>query len=66
MPLNKQFRDLLKELESQGASIKRTKKGYMIYPPDRGKRAVMIHLTPSDRRSWKNMIAELRRSGFDL
>lgn len=66
MLLDKRTKKLLKTLEAQGARLKKRKSGYMAFPPDRSKRAVMIHLTPSDHRAWDNMIAELRKSGFDL
>ena len=61
------LKKLLKTLEAeQGAVIKAKNKGWMIYPPDKTKPAVMIHRTPSDRRAWANMISELRRSGFNV
>ena len=61
------LKKLLKTLETeQGAVIKAKNKGWVIYPPDKAKPAVMIHRTPSDRRAWANMISELRRSGFNV
>lgn len=61
----KSLKKLFKELESeQGARIETRRKGWMIYPPDTSRSAVMIHKTPSDRRAWANMLSELRRSGF--
>lgn len=62
--MGKELRKLLDKLEQQGARVEQTKKGLMVYPPDKTKSAVMIHRTPSDRRSWANMISELRRAGF--
>lgn len=61
------LKKLLKMLEAeQGATVKPTRKGWMIYPPDKAKQPVTVHKTPSDRRAWANMISELRRSGFNV
>ena len=63
----KSLKVLFKKLESeQGARIETRRKRWMIYPPDTSRPAVMIHKTPSDRRSWANMLSELRRSGFTV
>lgn len=63
----KSLKKLFKELESeQGARIETRRKGWMIYPPDTSRSAVMVHKTPSDRRAWANMLSELRRSGFTV
>ncbi|MHB8295833.1 MAG: hypothetical protein ACYDH5_14660 [Acidimicrobiales bacterium] len=36
--------------------------GYVVYPPDKSKRPISIHKTPSDR--WRaNAIGDLRRAG---
>lgn len=63
----KSLKKLFKELESeQGARIETRRKGWMIYPPDTSRSAVMVYKTPSDRRAWANMLSELRRSGFTV
>lgn len=64
MPMDKQWKKLLRDLGEQGWTVKPTKKGYMLYPRDKTMNPVAIHKTPSDRRSWANTIADLRRSGF--
>ncbi|MGO2360625.1 MAG: hypothetical protein ACTH6N_05785 [Brachybacterium tyrofermentans] len=64
--MDKRTKQLLKTLEAQGARIERSKNGFIIYPPDKSKPQVSIHLTYSDRRSEKNERAQLRRSGFDV
>lgn len=61
---DKELRKLFKALESRGAEIRETKKGWMVIPLDETKAIVTIHGTPSDRRAWNNMISELRRSGL--
>lgn len=55
---------LLKKLESQGWEIRPTKKGQYAAPPDKSLPMVQIHNTARGSRSWKNMIATLKRSGF--
>lgn len=62
--MEKRLKALFQELESQGWELVSTKKGWFAVPPDKGKPMVAIHGTPSDHRSWVNMIATLRRSGF--
>lgn len=49
---------------AQGWRKEKSRKGYMLYPPDLSKRPVAVHRTPSDRRALKNHIAEMRRQGF--
>lgn len=55
---------LFAELESQGWELRPTKAGWFAIPPDEAKPMVAIHRTPSDHRAWNNMLAHLRRSGF--
>lgn len=62
--LEKRLKSLFKKLKEQGWEINPSKKGWMVVPPDKSKPMVTIHGTPSDNRSWKNMIAQLKRSGF--
>lgn len=56
----------LKLCKEQGARIEETKKGVMIYPPDRSKSPVLVHRTNSDPRAKENTRQTLRRSGFDI
>lgn len=62
--MRKELKRLFSELEAQGWRIERRKKGWYEYPPDLTKDPVAIHETPSDKRSWPNMMGRLRRSGF--
>jgi len=41
------------------------RRGMMLVPPDPTKPAVTIHRTPSDHRSWKNVVAQLRAGGLE-
>lgn len=66
MTIDKDLKKLRKALEAQGARIDQKKSGWMIYPPDKDRDPVMIHLTNSDWRSIKNAKALLRKSGFDV
>lgn len=63
--VDKELGKLFKELEAQGFRIEAKTRGYMVFPADRSLAAVTIHKTPSDHRAWKNMISQLRRSGYD-
>jgi hypothetical protein len=62
--MDKGLKTLLRKLEAQGWELRETKKGFYAVPPDESKPMVMIHLTPSDRRAWNNMMGFLKRSGF--
>jgi len=55
---------LIRHLESQGATVKKIKKGIMIYGPPPTKGTFTIHNTPSDHRSLANDMAALRRIGL--
>ncbi|HEY9395933.1 MAG TPA: hypothetical protein VIP58_17405 [Nocardioides sp.] len=62
--MNKDTRNLLKEIQRQGFEVKVSRKGYpLIYTAD-GTFVTKIAQTPSDRRGWNNAIAALRRAGF--
>jgi hypothetical protein len=57
-------RKIKKALEEQGWRLERRSRGWMALPPDRTKPPVAIHETPSDWRAERNMLAQLKRSGF--
>jgi hypothetical protein len=59
---NKEVQDLIRKLQEQGWRIEEGKH-YKAFPPDTTKPMVVIPKTPSDHRSLKNTIAQLRRSG---
>lgn len=60
----KDLRVLLRDLEAQGWEIRQTKKGQFAVPPDKSKPLVQIHNTARGSRSWENMLAQLKRSGY--
>lgn len=63
----KDVRKLKRRLVQQGWEVRRRTKNSkheVAFPPDRSKPAVTIPGTPGDRRSYANLLAQLRRSGF--
>ena len=63
----KDLSKVLKSIARQGGRITKLKSGHLrVYPPDKTQDIIHVPGTPSDPRSMKNLIALLRRSGFDL
>lgn len=62
--MNKDLKVLFKNLEAQGWIIRQTRKGQYAVPPDKSLPMVQIHNTANGSRSWKNMMSDLKRSGF--
>lgn len=61
----KEIKKIRKELEAQGWRIENRKGGHaMAFPPDRSQPPVVLPSSPSDARWQKNLLAQLRRSGF--
>ncbi len=52
-----------KDLERQGAEVKRTRKGYIVFGP---KGSLAYHLTPSDENQERQMARDIRRIGLDI
>jgi len=62
--MTNEVKELLDAAEKQGWRVERTKKGHWrCYAPD-GDTIVIVPGTPSDRRSLRNAVAEMRRGGF--
>lgn len=61
----KELKQLFKKLEAQGWEIKKTSRGNWAIPPNPERPMVQIHNTANGSRSWKNMMAQLKRSGFN-
>lgn len=59
------IKTLLPELTRQGYEVRNRTKGYFIVPPNTEHALIAVHKTPSDARAFKNLIARLRRTGFD-
>ncbi|MGO9873441.1 MAG: hypothetical protein ACLPVY_06540 [Acidimicrobiia bacterium] len=64
--MNREVRDIVRRLESQGWRIESGSKHYLAYPPDLTKAIVTIPSTPSGGRWKQNLIGQLRKSGADL
>lgn len=61
--MDKDLRKILKEAEKQGFEVRTTTSGHpMVYR--NGQFVTQSSKTPSDRRGIRNLIAALRRHGF--
>lgn len=60
---NKQMKQWVKQAEAQGFEVRITSKGHIQFKKD-GQIVAVAASTPSDPRSWKNLIADLKRAGF--
>lgn len=56
---------IIRTCEAQGFRTRTTKKGVLVLGED-GSTSVMVHMSLSEYRGWKNMIAALRRMGVTL
>jgi hypothetical protein len=56
---------ILEDLTALGWRLVDTAKGVLAFPPDSSFSPVLVHWTPSDHRAWPNLMAALRRSGYD-
>lgn len=55
---------LLRELETQGCTIRRGKSGKAIIYPPSGEMTIVVHMTESDARSMNNTRSRCIRSGL--
>ncbi len=60
----KEIRRLVKALQSQGWRVEETKKGHFLAYAPNGVGLVTIPGTPSDHRSLRNTVSELRKHGY--
>lgn len=60
----KRTRVILASLEAQGASVKRTTKGWIVFFPDEAKSSMVVHGTESDPRAEANTRARVLRAGL--
>jgi predicted RNA binding protein YcfA (HicA-like mRNA interferase family) len=62
---SKEIKALIKDLEAQGWRVVLARSGhYKAYPPDKGQDMVTMPSTPSDHRSMRNTMRDLRHSGY--
>lgn len=64
MVSSKDVKDLIKALREQGWRVEETGRHPVAYAPD-GVTIVTLSSTPSDHRAFRNMVARLRRAGFE-
>ena len=64
---NRDIACVLKKVVDQGGELSHCGSGhYKVIPRDKAKKLVFVSGTPSDRRTIKNTVGKLRRSGFNL
>lgn len=56
--------DLVRAAEEQQWTVKETKSGWQLIPPDQTKPIVTLHRTPSDHRWYRNAVSRLKKSGL--
>lgn len=61
--MDKELKALVKALEQQGFTTRRTTKGHVMVSLN-GRVITVFAGTPSDHRSWRNSLAPLKRAGF--
>ncbi len=61
--MNKDCKKLVKQLDLQGFDCRTTCRGHVQVRFD-GQVVAVLAGTPSDRRSWLNTVADLKRVGF--
>lgn len=61
---HKDLRKLIKALESEGYTVRKTKKQHYEVRDTQGFRVTTLPGTPSDHRTMKNSLAPLKRRGF--
>jgi len=62
--MNKEIQEIVRDARHKGWHVSLTRKGYAVENPDRGG-PIYFHGTPSDNRAIKNLMADLRRKGWD-
>lgn len=61
--MSRDLREVLEAAKAQGFTVRRTKNGHYFVSRD-GQPVTTFSGTPSDRRSFLNALAALRRAGF--
>lgn len=65
MAESKEMKALIKKVQAQGFRVKELKSGWIIFPRDKSLPGITAHKTPSDHRAMLNLLAHLKRAGFD-
>lgn len=64
MAMNKDMKKLLTRVEAQGFEVRISTKGHVLVNKN-GQRIAVTGGTPSDRRAWKNFLADLKAAGYE-
>ena len=62
--MNRDVRDAVSKAIDAGARPRLTKKGVLLFGPNGDSTAA--HYTASDRHAYKNLLAQLKKMGFNL
>jgi len=62
--MDAQMKKLVKTAKEQGWLIEKTENNHWMFVPPDGGRIIYTGSTPSDSRSRRNLIADLRRGGL--
>ncbi|WIC89453.1 HicA-like toxin [Microbacterium phage BAjuniper] len=63
--MNKDLKKLIRKVEDQGCEVRVSTKGHVLFDKD-GQRVAVTGSTPSDKRSFRNLTADLRRAGYEV
>ena len=62
--MSKETKQLVRRLRKLGVTVEQRRRGHLVAHTAQG--PVFMPLTPSDARSIRNTVADLRRKGVDL
>jgi predicted RNA binding protein YcfA (HicA-like mRNA interferase family) len=65
MSAKKELKEIVKAAEKQGWRVKQTKKGHLMFLAPDGVNKLTTGGTPSEHRAIDNLLASLRRYGFE-
>ncbi len=57
-------RRLRSRLKAQGWRVEKRKEYWLLFPPDESVAPARMAGTPSSQRSWRNLLADLKRKGY--
>lgn len=59
--MNKELKEIVKQIEAKGYTVEKSKGGHLIVRNTEGKRVYALPSTPGQGRWRQNLLAELRR-----
>lgn len=67
MHVKQHLRSVVEAAISQGWQVDQSKNSHLMFtPPDKTRRRVYTSSTPSDSRSFQNLLSDLRKSGLEF